>query len=788
MDKIEKFRQFISPFISGPNADALIGTLADQAERQEQLSIAVTDQLTISTASQEFLEKRLSEVGIIQPADLGMSDDALRSLGITVTSAKQVTEVIHSVLDVFYGAAAVRAHVQCTQPEPYILQDGMDLILSFEDDEPIAIVLNDSDFSNINQATAQEVADAITRKIREYGRAAFASVHTDFATNEKYVKIFGAAKGPYSLVRVLGGQVQNILEFPTIRPTRLLANTTVWQVTRTVGDTLRFRWMSGPSPLLDQIVVGDKVMIYGDDFENYNLTGTFDVINVRLPNLSPAYNAGWFEIQLTNSGLRNSTPDQAPPANNPPVYYSYSITQTSFDDLKFFFAQKNVPYNQTRYALAFEPANNLLQIFLPVTTQVIQRDLIGAGHMHLLYPNTIFDGSFGSLMNHFDKIQIINSRSIKYRQNGLDVDGAGGLMTYGATTKEIESAARENGYTTIVTTTEHGITGDSEWSIGSDYVVDDVVWNTGMNWKAIQNSGPSYGGAYEPILDSTKWQILGPGINYSSEIVSVLVDQVWEDDPYNAFNGSYVWDLSTQYTLTDQMVITREQIYAGENRRTLLTDGHLQSKTGVLLMDLGKDTQEGPIPFLDIQLQNAPIAVSISSISQNGFQMTVITAYPHGAVPGSTVIISGTTFFNGTYTVNSVPSPNIYTAVSPISQIQSETTGTSTVMVADVVSTLIVDPSYIFKYTHEINSDLTLLSSTGPYIPTPDGADYSLYVTGTANATVFAEQIINNITALGINMEITLLFPNDLGLGNQGGSASTDDPPTSDKVWIWSEI
>ena len=45
MDKIETFRQFISPFITGEKADALIATLADQSQELEDLSIAVTDLL-----------------------------------------------------------------------------------------------------------------------------------------------------------------------------------------------------------------------------------------------------------------------------------------------------------------------------------------------------------------------------------------------------------------------------------------------------------------------------------------------------------------------------------------------------------------------------------------------------------------------------------------------------------------------------------------------------------------------------------------------------------------------
>ena len=57
MDKKAWLRQFISSFIDGPNVDALLASLADEAERMEQLSIAVNDSLTISTSSGIYLDK-----------------------------------------------------------------------------------------------------------------------------------------------------------------------------------------------------------------------------------------------------------------------------------------------------------------------------------------------------------------------------------------------------------------------------------------------------------------------------------------------------------------------------------------------------------------------------------------------------------------------------------------------------------------------------------------------------------------------------------------------------------
>jgi hypothetical protein len=57
-------------------------------------------------------------------------------------------------------------------------------------------------------------------------------------------------------------------------------------------------------------------------------------------------------------------------------------------------------------------------------------------------------------------------------------------------------------------------------------------------------------------------------------------------------------------------------------------------------------------------------------------------------------------------------------------------------------------------------------------------------VTGVAEGRVFAQEVIEQITALGINIEIIIVYPDDTGLGNQGGSTG-DESPISDKVTVW---
>lgn len=740
MGKYEDLRQFISGFISGPNSEAFLRSIAEQLQKQQDLSIAVTDQLTISTATGVYLDKILAGLGITRPSELGMEDLAFRQMGIQINQAKLITEAIHTVLATFYGDEAVRAYATSGQPEPYNLAAGDDLRFILESGEVRVLTLLGDEFENIQTATAAELCEVITRFIRTDGTDGYAQVYIDYDTGLRYVRIFGGAKGPFSLVQIEGGRIQNKLEFPELRGTDLPSNTTVWEITRNAGSRHRFRWVSGPAPLLDQVLVDDLVMIYGPQFESVGFVGTIRVVNVRPPTTAPQPDAGFFEIEYdTDVGLSSSAPDVLPPPNTISNTYSITVTQNDYDDLKFFLDKKNTAYSHQRYALAWEPADSLLRIYMPATTKVVRRELIGSAHVHLLYGAGEFDGAFGSTTDDDQKIVVTSDYGIMYRQRGLDSGATGGQITYGITTKDIEYVFRESEYTHLFTTTPHGITGVTQ----------------------------------------------PDGRVLSSTVISVAVGQFLTDDPVNQFLGPYMVDPEKNYTLTDDFVTLRERIVAGENKQSLIVKGRLPNEPGKLLFSLNRENEETPVKYLAAQESSTPQPAPITSISQNGTTVTVTTNGPHGSVVGEDVLIAGTATFNGTWQIDSAPSDNVYTFSKTPSAMVYESTGTSTPIVDGVITTLIMDSSYTFKKDHEVLEDVTLLSDVKAYEPAPDGSDYSFYVTGTAEGRVFAAQLMLAITALGINLEIIILYPSDEGLGNEGDSTIEGVSPQSDATFVW---
>lgn len=791
MDKSALFRQYLSNYIKGPNVDALLYAFGQAYDILEKNGIAVTDQLTISTASETYLDKLLSGIGITRPPELGISDYYFRKIGINVTAAKQITSSLHSILEIFYGPEYVRGSTVSTKFEPYDLSGDPDLSLIFEDGKVRSIVFKSSEFSNSFQATAQEVSNLLNVWIKNQNLNAYATVETDFDTGLKYVKIFGGAKGPYSLIRVWGGRAQSIFEFPEMRDTKLAPlNTTTWQITKYNETTIRFRWDGGPAPRLDEVLTDDRVLIYGLPFQNANsaFLGTFTVTNVSPPQSIPSTESGWFEIQAVIPELKNSAPNVYPPPNAPGLVYSYTVNQTIYDDVKFFLAKKNSPYSQKRYALAFEPKENLLRIFLPATTTIVERDLIGASHLHMLYNDNDFDGIFGDLTDDNKKIEILNSFSIKYRQDKADNSATGGTVVLPSlAVLNIAQIYRENSYTTIVFDSQHGLIGQNEWQDAIDYTVGTKKIYNGFLWLALMSSGPSFGGSKEPGANSAFWQKQDAVKNYTDIIITVDATGLIVDDPLNSFLGPYTYSLESGYTLASQTGFIRSRIYPGNVKKSIFVNGDFSANEGILLFNLNTDNQEGPIKYIQSQKQKSNVICDITNISRIGNNVTVTTDKIHNAVPGSQVVIGGTTTFNGTWNVVEIPSENVYTFVHSSSGSAIETSGSSITLIEENTYMLTLEPGYKFKKFHDVLSDLDVLSKPQAHTPNIDGSDYAAYATGSADARIYCEELLRKIIAAGINLELIVIYPSDLGLGNEGkGTSQYQAAPISEAAtYVW---
>ena len=213
-DEYKKLRAYLNKSIRGANTDAILKALSTGPVHLINNVEAVNDSLYIVSAKEKFLDQRLGDKGVVRPPEVGLSDEVFREIGIEITTRKQVRDLVHQLLRILYGEIFTRATSPSFEVENYTLENGDNLILLFDDSEPVEIVFTSGQFQNINSATAQEVADAITKSIRKAGKTGAAFSREENGANK--VVLISSTDGPSSSVRVLGGKAQNVLKFDLI--------------------------------------------------------------------------------------------------------------------------------------------------------------------------------------------------------------------------------------------------------------------------------------------------------------------------------------------------------------------------------------------------------------------------------------------------------------------------------------------------------------------------------------------------------------------------------------------
>jgi hypothetical protein len=351
----KRLRSFLNPVIRGPNTTAVLRALATSKSYLIQNVEAVYDQMFIVSASEQYLDARLADRNITRPESVGLSDDVFRQLGIAISTRKQVRDLILQIIEVVYGEDYTRATLDSSEFEIYSLEDGDSLRIQFDDGETAEVVFTTDQFTNISQATAQEVADAITKDLRRLGFNGFALAKDDGSGN--FVQIISGTIGPASTIRVVGGKAQNKLKFPAIRPTSGVG-ATQWTITQESGGIVRATWSGGPNPSVGKVRKGDYVNIYGTAFNEAN-RGTFTITDVKGGLINDAY------VEFENP---NGVPE--------------ITVQGNEEGILFFNPQRVTSYGRIAFATAFQTEARLLEVFLYATTKIVRRVRIGAAHVH----------------------------------------------------------------------------------------------------------------------------------------------------------------------------------------------------------------------------------------------------------------------------------------------------------------------------------------------------------------------------------------------------------------------
>lgn len=369
-EEYKRLRSYLNPYLRGKNTDAVLNALATSSSYLVNNVQAVNDSLYVVTAQGNYLDLRLADWGITRDPITGLGDDVFREIGIQVKNRKQVRDLINHILDAVFGDQFVKTTSSAQNFEPYVLQDGDTLIVNFDGANISTITFHTSQFSSIAAATAQEVANAISVGLSNLGVSGSAILNND--GNGNYVQLVSNTIGASSSITVLGGRAQNVLLFEAAVP--YSGNfSTQWTISLQPGGNLRYTWSGGADPGLGVVQPLQYVNIFGGGFASSSNEGTFTIVKAQ----GGAVNIAYFEI-------------------NNPLGTSGIVVQGIDSAVQFFIPIRETLLNKSYYAAVYQTQNDILQIFMPATTQVIKRSRIGSAHLHgvterpvvqLIFPN-----------------------------------------------------------------------------------------------------------------------------------------------------------------------------------------------------------------------------------------------------------------------------------------------------------------------------------------------------------------------------------------------------------------
>jgi hypothetical protein len=381
----KRLRSYLNPYIKGKNTEAILTALASGSSSYLINNVrAVNDMLYITTAAGDYLDQRLADFGITRPPAIGLSDEVFSQIGIQVKNRKQVRDLINNLLDAIFGDEFVRASNSASQFEPYALTSGDTLIINFDEANTVTVTFSSNDFENIAQAKAQEVADAITKSLRNQGFSGTAIEKND--GNGPYVEILSDTIGPISSVTVLGGSAQNQLKFPEVVPAGGNASTQ-WTLSLQPGGIVRFTWTGGANPQLGRVSDGNYVNIFGGGFASSANQGSYTITKA----VGGVAGVSYFEVEN--------------PLGTPGV-----IVQGLDNAVSFYNPVRQTNASRTSYAAVYQVQSRVLQVFIPAATKVIRRNRVGSAHLHDA-PNGVF--TFMAQPSSGDVFDITSTQSLR---------------------------------------------------------------------------------------------------------------------------------------------------------------------------------------------------------------------------------------------------------------------------------------------------------------------------------------------------------------------------------------
>lgn len=733
------------------NWKALVDALGEQDQNTADLVTEVRKQFFVKTASRPYLDRLAANSKISRPKLVGMDDPSFRQyIPILSYQPKQVKLIIDQLLDIFFFKESTTAFITSTNFQPFALQDGWELRVYVDEQYTDSVVFKTNDFTNIAAATADEIVGAINRQTKY----CYATADYDSITKQTFIRMFTNTIGSTGSLRILGGRANTALRFNGFITTAGNGADTEWTVSK-IGDDVTFTHTAGTNPNVEQLQVGDIVII--------NLTnnqGSFAITNVDLVN-----NAFTFKNLFATVGV---------------------YTNSSADDVKFIRPQKFVAYLNPRRAMTWETSPGEITVEMPTSPPVVKRSLQGSAHINgasSLMTNrnsntslTVADafqfpesGTFW--LERLDEIQerilTMSENFVSYRQASTRLQNPMDRFEY---------ASRQS-----LSTTGDFVTGVSQ--------ITNLASVTGLSpgqqvihpafspfTRIISIAGLIVNTSFPPVSDGT-----GETIKFLGNTLTGITPNLPAASSLNEFaltsltRSSNVVTGTTSsahgYVVGENVILSGVTgIDVGENLNTGFTITAVTSNTFTFTkIGLnGSASVPGTARVERIGLANAGSEIIVTDAISN--QVSRITGSYIWDLSAEFVLSSNTAAISDSIQAgkivrllnvgsNTISKDGGFLIFNYGTEAQE---GPVRYLYKPTDTTIALDPSYTFKFGHSIGSPIVSISHKGPHEMSGRATEYPAYITNPSDARFILEDLIRSVKSAGIFVNFLVHYPEQL--------------------------
>ena len=796
---------------TNPNWSALISSLGQSDQNLADLVEQVKKQFFIKTAERPYIDRLGANFKVSRPKFIGMDDATFRTyIPILAYQPKQVKLVLDLLLDVFFFKESTTSFTQSEGAELYNLSDKWKIEYTVDGTKEESIVFEADDFTDINNATAEEVAGVINRKALH----SFAIVFDDRILKRKFMRIFTNTIGSKGSIQITGGRANMEFRFVGFNNDAGSGTNTVWDITK-IGDTMTFKHIGGTSPGLNRVLAGNVVIIDIPGNE-----GSFLITKVDV-------GAGTFEfVNLFG------TPD---------IFDHSTAPDTA---VRFMTLEKSVIYTNSNRAIVWEVSPGEIIVEIPASPPVVKRNLKGSAHVNgvvdtvinkispteLELDNTddwpMFGGQFvikkrdeittRILTDEEDEVisYTMETRFDKAQMYSYTAK-SGGILTgispdlpelAGVFEQDIATAERQTGYDVLITTVApHGfregegvriqntVPNLSTKSIRVDVTVTDTDADVAAK-TAIRMSAEVDFGATS----------LGPIVEVTNSNIGVAVDAADID------SGVAV-AVSQQGTIALQEIT---QITVGNGASyDSVGDGlrfEISNANDVLRYHVWFNVLDGAnTPQINPGLDGGVDGTFVISEIVSALQFKYVSPGELGSVTGGLARVeriemsnSGSlAYLTSAQLDTGILGPNIWDAnaafvlsslttdsadeikagnnvrtlnINPINNIPNEEgfvifgfgteneEGPVRYLFKPTPSSIQLDPAYVFQNNHDIGESITVIRQRGAHVISSTGKEFAPYITDPSIAREVLQELLRQTKSVGIFIEFLVRFPEQL--------------------------